>query len=122
MRPSIRISQRDIAVRDHAVDVVCRACGDVTPDEVMSRNRSRRVAFARALAMWLIMPKATMTSERVGTLFDRGHAAVLHAVKVIDDMLSMPNIYPREIDIINQARASHTSWQPQEEYNYDKKD
>lgn len=110
MRPSIKISQQDIAIRDHALDIVCQACGDVTAEEVLSKARDRRICFARHLAIYLISPKAGMTSGRVGLLFDRDHATVLHAVQVIDSMRQMPSAYPREISIINTAKKLHTSW------------
>lgn len=110
MRPPIKITQNDIAVRDHALDIVCQACGDVTPEEVMSRNRSRRVSFARHLAMYLLLPKVGMTVGKVGLLYDRDHATVVHATQVIDTLRSLPSVYVRENEIINQAKALHTSW------------
>lgn len=110
MRPQLRLSQQDYAVRDHALDIVCKVCGDVMPAEILSHSRSRRVSFARHLAMYLISPRANMTTGRVGLLFDRDHATVLHAMQVIDDMRELPNIYPHECEIINRAKELHTSW------------
>ena len=110
MRPPIRITQQDVAIRDHALDIVCQVCGDVTPEEVLSKARSRRVSFARYLAMSLLSPKAGMTTSKVGMLFDRDHASVTHAVQVISDIRRLPQAFPKEIEIINRARELHTSW------------
>lgn len=110
MRPSIKISQQDIAIRDHAIGIVCQVCGDVTPDEVMSSARSRRVSFARHLAIYMLSPRAGMTTSKVGALFGRDHATVLHAVQVIDGIRAIPQMYVKENEIINKAKALHTSW------------
>lgn len=110
MRPSHNTTAQDIAVRDHALDIVCQACGDVTPEEVMGRNRSRRVSFARHLAMYLVLPKVGMTITKVGALFGRSHATVIHAQQVIDTFRSLPNVYGQECEVINHAKEMHTSW------------
>jgi chromosomal replication initiator protein len=110
MRPEVRITQQDIAVRDHVLEIVCQVCGDVTAEEVLSQSRAQRISFARHLAMCMLIPKAGMTTTKLGMLFGRSHATVVHAHKVIDEIMSLPRVYANENKIINQARELHTSW------------
>ena len=57
---------------------------DVTPDDILSRNRKHRVKLARHAACWLMRHQAGLTYQRIGKALDLDHTTVLHACRSID--------------------------------------
>ena len=53
----------------------------VTVESMTSRSRTARVAAARQLAMTLIREGTMLSLAEIGSLFDRDHGTVIHAIK-----------------------------------------
>ena len=73
------------------------------PFEVfMSRKRGKGIVFPRQVAMWMIKRfdwSEDVSLERVGFVFKRNHATVIHGIKQVDNIMSC---YFRERQEINE--------------------
>ena len=63
-----------------------QVCGDfrLGPDELQSRSREQRVAFARQLAMFLCREITGAPFKSIGAHFHRDHSTVIHACRIIE--------------------------------------
>ena len=83
-----RLHPRDAAViRQHTVDEIQDAAAEafgITREELLARDRTPRVAFARQVAMYLARELTDETLPAIGRRFGgRNHTTVLHAHKRI---------------------------------------
>jgi chromosomal replication initiator protein len=82
-----RLHPRAQAPHDHTVDEIQDAAAQafgVTREELLARDRTPRVAFARQVAMYLAREMTKETLPAIGRRFGgRNHTTVLHAHKRI---------------------------------------
>jgi chromosomal replication initiator protein len=82
-----RLHPRSDAPHDHTVDEIQDAAAQafgITREELLARDRTPRVAFARQVAMYLAREMTTETLPAIGRRFGgRNHTTVLHAHKRI---------------------------------------
>jgi chromosomal replication initiator protein len=82
-----RLHPRGTAVQDHTVEEIQAAAADefgVSVEEMLARDRTPRVAFARQVAMYLARELTDDTLPAIGRRFGgRNHTTVLHAHKRI---------------------------------------
>jgi len=63
---------------------------NVTTEEIFSRNRTQKIAFARQVAMYIASEHTTMSNVQIGqNLGKRNHATVIHAVTQIKNLLDV---------------------------------
>ena len=55
---------------------------EISIKEIESRSRVQRIAKARQIAMYRCRKETHATLGAIGQCFNRGHAAVAHAVKI----------------------------------------
>jgi len=55
---------------------------------LMARTRRRDIVRARQIAMYLMNKYTKFSFKKIGFVFDRDHATVIHAKKVVSDALS----------------------------------
>lgn len=55
----------------------------VTTDELRGPSKTKRLAHARQVAMWLCRQLTGLSLPRIGAVFDRDHTTVMHAVRKI---------------------------------------
>lgn len=68
------------------IDIVCKFY-NVKKDEVLARKRTKNIAEARQIAMYLITEFINIPLEAVGNIFGKDHATVIYAKnKIQDDM------------------------------------
>ena len=68
------------------IDIVCKFY-NVKKDEILARKRTKQIAEARQIAMYLITEFINIPLESVGNIFGKDHATVIYAKnKVQDDM------------------------------------
>ena len=68
------------------IDIVCKYY-NLKKDELLARKRTKEVAEARQIAMFLITEFINMPLASVGAIFGKDHATVIYAKnKVADDM------------------------------------
>ena len=70
---------------EHITMQVCRAF-EVTPEEIKSKTRERRVAVPRHVAMYIMRQKGMRVAE-VGHIFNRSHCTVIHANKNVQNII-----------------------------------
>lgn len=68
------------------IDIVCKFY-NVKKEEILARKRTKQIAEARQIAMYLITEFINIPLESVGNIFGKDHATVIYAKnKVQDDM------------------------------------
>lgn len=67
-------------------EAVCRLHG-LTTDELLSPQRSTRVARARQLAMYLAREMTSLSLAEIARGFDRDHTTVIHAIRAVSSKL-----------------------------------
>ena len=80
MRPVVLAVVQEVA-KQYGLDV----------DEVLGRARSKTVARARCMAMWLTRVRLDMSYPEIGREFDRDHTTVMSAVRGVERWLNQPN-------------------------------
>lgn len=74
-------------------------CHGLTPQDIMGPSRSRRVAQARAVAMYLARTLTSGSLEAIGRAFGgRDHTTVLHGVRMTQERRSSDPALAAEID------------------------
>ena len=90
---SAREALKNIAKQDEEtidatkiIDIVCKFY-NVKKEEILARKRTKQIAEARQIAMYLITEFINIPLESVGNIFGKDHATVIYAKnKVQDDM------------------------------------
>lgn len=90
---SAREALKTIAVADEetidatkVIDTVCKFYG-IKKEEMLGKRRTKEIAEARQIAMFLITELMNLPLESVGDIFGKNHATVIYAKsKVLEDM------------------------------------
>ena len=90
---SAREALKNIATEDSEIidatkiiDIVCKFY-DIKKEDVLARKRTKNIAEARQVAMYLITEYISMPLESVGNIFGKDHATVIYAKnKIVEDM------------------------------------
>ena len=88
-----REALKDIALQDEEtidatkiVEIVCKFYG-VKKEELLARKRTKNIAEARQIAMYLITEYLNIPLESVGNIFGKDHSTVIYAKnKVAEDI------------------------------------
>lgn len=97
----VKITQREITI-DHIIKVVCEHLS-VDFDRFKSTDRTREIAQARQIAMYLSKQhtKAPLTS--IGAAIGgRNHATVLHSCKAVSNLLETDKLFRRQVEEIEK--------------------
>lgn len=54
---------------------------ELTFDDMIGQERTRRIAHPRHHAMWEVRQRTTLSFPQIGRIFDRDHTSVLHDVR-----------------------------------------
>ena len=90
---SAREALKNIATEDSEIidatkiiDIVCKFY-DIKKEDVLARKRTKNIAEARQVAMYLITEYISMPLDSVGNIFGKDHATVIYAKnKIVEDM------------------------------------
>lgn len=87
-----REALKDMPVQNESIDVgriidcVCKFY-NLKKDELLGRKRTKEIALARQISMYLITEMISMPQEAVGRIFNKDHSTVIYAkTKIADDM------------------------------------
>ena len=88
-----REALKDIAIQDEEsidatkiIEIVCKFYG-VKKEELLARKRTKNIAEARQIAMYLITEYLNIPLESVGNIFGKDHSTVIYAKnKVAEDI------------------------------------
>ena len=88
---SAREALKDIAKEDEEtidatkiIDIVCKFY-NVKKEEILARKRTKQIAEARQIAMYLITEFINIPLESVGNIFGKDHATVIYAKNKVQD-------------------------------------
>lgn len=88
---SAREALKNIAKQDEEtidatkiIEIVCKFYG-VKKEEILARKRTKQIAEARQIAMYLITEFINIPLESVGNIFGKDHATVIYAKNKVQD-------------------------------------
>lgn len=61
---------------------------NLNPDVIFSKNRTRDIADARQIIMYLSNKLTSLSSNAIGTKLNRSHTTVLHGIKAVEDRVN----------------------------------
>ena len=86
----------DVMVVHNAVERVCQELGDVTTAQVMSRERTFKVAAARQMGMWFLWTRCKMSFTDIGRAMGKHHATIMYGVRHAEVMIQSEKSYGRK--------------------------
>ncbi len=105
---SAREALKDIAKEDEEsidatkiIDIVCKFY-NVKKEEILARKRTKQIAEARQIAMYLITEFINIPLESVGNIFGKDHATVIYAKNKIQDDIKKSKKLEVEINDLKQ--------------------
>ena len=79
------------------MDIVARAF-NISNEELLSRNRSKKIALPRQVAMYLMREMGHFSLPQIGqTLGGRDHTTVLYACEKVADMIERDDLFRRQV-------------------------
>lgn len=81
---------------EKVVDEVSRTYG-VSADDIYSKKRSKNIAYARQVSMYILRESTQMVYEDIAEKFNRDHTTVMHNINVISEEISKN---PKEKEVI----------------------
>lgn len=82
-------------------DIITRASAKyfkVRPEDIMSKKRTKELAFARQTAMFLCNELTSLSLTKIGSHFNRDHTTVIHAIKRIEALAAEDGAFSAAID------------------------
>ncbi len=71
---------------------------DILKCNILMRSRKRELVWGRYMVAYRLV-KNGLSLGKIGKLLGMDHATVLHGRRQIEEMLSMPKMYPDEMEI-----------------------
>ena len=103
-----REALKNIVVEDESkldagriVDAVCRYY-NIKKEELLARKRTKEIASARQVAMFLISDMLDMPLAAVGNIFGKDHATVIYAKTRVAEDMAKDKKFATEINDIRQ--------------------
>ena len=94
---------------EQIINAVANAYG-VTLERMLSRDRSRQVAFPRQIAMYLLREESKISLPQIGNaLGGRDHTTVMYGCDKIADLLERDDKIRREVIKIKENLYGHTT-------------
>ena len=79
---------------------------DITPDEVIGKGKTKNVANARQMSIFLIRKLTGLTLEQIGEVMNRDHSTVLHSIRKVEESLQND---PKLVDTVHDITANITN-------------
>jgi len=79
---------------------------DITPDEVIGKGKTKNVANARQMSIFLIRKLTSLTLEQIGEVMNRDHSTVLHSIRKVEESLQND---PKLLDTVHDITANITN-------------
>ena len=98
----VSLYQKEITI-DHIIDVVCAEM-ELDKERMNSSERTREVAIARQLAMFLAKKHTKQPLTTIGAAIGgRNHATVLHSCKTISNLMDTDKMFRQQVEHIEKA-------------------
>ena len=73
----------------------------VNPEMLITRSRLSEYCLPRQVAMYLLNKNTKLSSGKIGSLFNRDHATVLHSITAIRNYIETDRFMRSEIKTLN---------------------
>jgi chromosomal replication initiator protein len=104
------LPQRSSVVPSQVVKVVASIFG-ITPEKLLSRDRSRDIALPRQVAMYLLREEASYSLPQIGqVLGGRDHTTVMYACDKIADLIERDDHLRRQVIQIREQLYGHSAY------------
>ncbi len=101
----VSLYQKEITI-DHIIDIVCAEM-NIDKERISSSERTREVAIARQLAMYLAKKHTKQPLTNIGTAIGgRNHATVLHSCKTISNLMDTEKMFRQQVEQIEKRLLS----------------
>ena len=77
------------------------ACAEIAVGRKLSRERCEDNTLIRAFVSYMLRNEGYSYSE-IGRMLQRDHSTVMHIYKKMEDILSLPHVYRKEIDMFRE--------------------
>ena len=95
---------------NHVLEVVADAF-DLTREEMLSRNRSKKIALPRQIAMYLLREIVNASFPQIGiTMGGRDHTTVIYACEKISDRIEQDDLFRRQVFQIRDQLYKQTAF------------
>ena len=74
---------------------------NISVEELKSRTRKRSVTFPRQMGMYLTRKHTDISLADIGSLYNRDHSTVLHAIRVITRDISRTSSVKEQVEILD---------------------
>ena len=81
----------------YIIECVCKFY-NLKKDEILARKRTKEIALARQVAMFLILEILGLPQDAVGAIFGKNHSTVIYARDTISDMMKKDKKFSTEIE------------------------
>ena len=93
----VQVCQKEISI-DHIIEVVCNYL-KIDPERLNSPERTRDVAQARQIAMYLAKQHTKAPLISIGAAIGgRNHATVLHSCKAVSNQIETDKTFQRQME------------------------
>ena len=101
----VSLYQKEITI-DNILEVICAEM-NVDRERLNSSERTREVAIARQLAMYLAKKHTKQPLAAIGAAIGgRNHATVLHSCKTISNLMDTEKIFRQQVEKIEKTLLS----------------
>ena len=77
------------------------ACAEIAVGRKLSRERCEDNTLIRAFVSYMLRNEG-YTYKEIGRMLQRDHSTVMHLYKKMEDILSLPQVYRKEIDMFKE--------------------
>ena len=78
----------------------------LTPDDLVSKSRSRPMTTARHMAMYLLRELTGLSLIKIGERFDRDHTTAIHGIRKIESLMpARGSVYRQVQELTKKIRA-----------------
>lgn len=102
VRKAIRYESKPVTIND----IITKVCNHYNLDEgvIHTKTRKREIVQVRQIAMYLAKKHTDYSTSKIGQMIgNRDHATVLHACKIIKDLVEVNKSFKTEIDEIEHS-------------------
>ncbi len=86
------------------IELVCKNFR-VSPEELLSRSRKKRISEPRQVAMFLLRKHTDSSLAAIGHRFQRDHATVLHAIRSVEKKMASSDRFRYQIEYLERELA-----------------
>ena len=78
----------------------------LSPDDLVSKSRSRPMTTARHMAMYLLRELTGLSLIKIGERFDRDHTTAIHGIRKIESLMpARGSVYRQVQELTKKIRA-----------------